>query len=769
MPSNASLRALEYAQDGRVDELASLLESEESELELEFVDANGLTPLMYAAKEDHAEAVEVLVNNGKNQADINFQSPLDGSTALIHAAAAGSLDAIDVLVRAGADVNIANAAGYTALTVPPNEESTVDARDVRRAIESAISAVENPFIPEPSPSSPQLRGTQADENAIAAAQSGNNSNEEGELDSPGGPSRNPEAERALIKAARAGDLAGVQAALDGDADPDATDEQGLTALMHAAKGGHLDVVKFLIDEASCDRDAQHSKSEKNTALMFAVRHGQVDCVSWMMRHGGCMVFGVANSRGETADTMVPLEKVTQAQMEQVIAEAIGAAEKDAAAAEAAEAEEAEQVAHEAEELADELNDTAGAEERDAQDTANEVPVPLTVVEKRGSHSSERDNARARTEEEAYEDSVPSQHAQPPLSGSRSFDPADARAFLDLPFPAALQLLIKRYTEICSDFNQKPVPYIISALTHVQYAGHALLLHGSTAMDPSLPPPARAAATQLNDQTLYPLLEVLSYNFANCPLQVINLSHNHLGRSSAAGLAVFLNHTHTLQSLDLGANEIDGAGCDALIEVLLHNPPPSLTRLHLYSNPLGGAALAKIASMLSNNRTLTDVHLGNTDMDQLSLMKIATALTSNSTLKRLNLDTPLLTSLQEETTIYLSRCLAQNHGLVSLSLKGHKLTDSGAEWLSQFLSSNRTIQELNLARNSLTTTAVAGFVRAIAWRPVECLIQLEGTLLTGQDFDEVHDAIAAVKEEGARNTIVFNSRFEKHSLRAKAPL
>jgi len=52
--------------------------------------------------------------------------------------------------------------------------------------------------------------------------------------------------RRVVLAAKAGVLANVVALLQEGADPDVADEQGRTALFHAAEQGFLDVVRCLL-------------------------------------------------------------------------------------------------------------------------------------------------------------------------------------------------------------------------------------------------------------------------------------------------------------------------------------------------------------------------------------------------------------------------------------------------------------------------------------------------------------------------------------------
>ncbi|PIT82184.1 ankyrin repeat domain-containing protein [Limnohabitans sp. 15K] len=75
------------------------------------VNKTGWTPLHYAASGGHVSIVEFLL---ENSAYIDAESP-NGSTPLMMAAMYGSPESVKVLIQAGADLNIKNQLGLTAL------------------------------------------------------------------------------------------------------------------------------------------------------------------------------------------------------------------------------------------------------------------------------------------------------------------------------------------------------------------------------------------------------------------------------------------------------------------------------------------------------------------------------------------------------------------------------------------------------------------------------------------------------------------------------
>lgn len=70
----------------------------------------------------------------------------------------------------------------------------------------------------------------------------------------------------LISRARAGDLAGVRAALAAGADTRATDSTGATALVAAAYGNHVEVAQALVEAGS---DVNHQDRSRQSAYLIA--------------------------------------------------------------------------------------------------------------------------------------------------------------------------------------------------------------------------------------------------------------------------------------------------------------------------------------------------------------------------------------------------------------------------------------------------------------------------------------------------------------------
>jgi ankyrin repeat protein len=151
-----------------------------------------------AAMQRKTEEVRRLVQDG---ADVNL-GQADGATALHWAAYHGNADLAELLLEAGADVSAANRNGSTPMWLAANQGH---ARMIETLLEGGADANE------------QL----------------------------------PLGRRPLMLAARAGTVDAVRVLLDHGADPNTSEnERGTTALMQAADQGHADVIAVLIEHGA---------------------------------------------------------------------------------------------------------------------------------------------------------------------------------------------------------------------------------------------------------------------------------------------------------------------------------------------------------------------------------------------------------------------------------------------------------------------------------------------------------------------------------------
>ncbi len=100
----------DWAATGQIQAIRELLESSK-EVNVNWRDVDGWTPLMYAANAGHGDVVELLLKAGANP---HLENDL-GETALHLAAKNGSTESTELLLDQGADFSARDAAGRTPL------------------------------------------------------------------------------------------------------------------------------------------------------------------------------------------------------------------------------------------------------------------------------------------------------------------------------------------------------------------------------------------------------------------------------------------------------------------------------------------------------------------------------------------------------------------------------------------------------------------------------------------------------------------------------
>ncbi len=266
------------------------------------LDNNGDSALTLALKNFRQDMLEMLLDNGYNQ------DQLDGNQqTLLHIAALyGFSDFVTCLLTYNADINIVDANGDTPIMIAARENNSeivklllaegADLSITNLAGESALSIVMD----------------QGFDDILALV-------------------FNQDSEKALILVAGLGDEKLTRLVLDKPSvDIDYADEHGETALMHAVKNGFLTIAGLLLDKRSNvektnfahqtplilatqatntamialllgkKANINHADINGDTALMHAVRQGDLDAVILLLNHTPALDITLPNKRSETA-------------------------------------------------------------------------------------------------------------------------------------------------------------------------------------------------------------------------------------------------------------------------------------------------------------------------------------------------------------------------------------------------------------------------------------------------------------------------------------
>jgi len=250
------------ANDGNIDAVKKHLTAG---ADVNATDGNGVTPLHFAASENHGEVVELLIAEG---ADVNATDK-NGATPLHMAAAQGNKEIAELLIAEGADL------GW-----PANEKST----PLRYAAVRGHTELVELLIAE------GADVNASDENGATslhmAAARGHKEiaklliAEGADLGWPANDQSTP-LHYAAVRSH--GEL--VELLIAEGADVNATAKNGATPLSAAASSGHLGVAELLIAEGA---DLDLTTDDEHTPLHYAASEGHVEVVELLIDKGADM-------------------------------------------------------------------------------------------------------------------------------------------------------------------------------------------------------------------------------------------------------------------------------------------------------------------------------------------------------------------------------------------------------------------------------------------------------------------------------------------------
>ena len=213
----------------------------------------GVTPLHLAAATGNADVVTILLDHG---ADANAKDADWGQTPLIYAAAQNRPDAIRVLLERGADPRV------TTKTIDIQKQGALD----RAATERQRKVLEAAVAKGQQPTASQIQAAMQASRELFAS---------GKIPSPD-----------TKEGAAANDRNAPGAANNFDPEeinPPVATKGGLTALLHAARQGHVAAARALLDGgAPID---QPGAGDATTPLLMSVINGQFDMAMLFLQRG----------------------------------------------------------------------------------------------------------------------------------------------------------------------------------------------------------------------------------------------------------------------------------------------------------------------------------------------------------------------------------------------------------------------------------------------------------------------------------------------------
>ena len=241
----------------------------------------GLTPLLFAARENCLDCLPVLIEGG---ADLNATTP-DGISALVIALINGHFDVAGALVEAGTDPNLADYTGRTALYAAIDFNTMVKSnRPAPKVIENRLSGLDVARL---------LLEHGADVNAVLKRLPPYRAKLDRGNDMMLGGGTTP-----FLRAAKAGDLPAMKLLLEYGADPKlAPTRSGINPLMAAAGLGTaeqdttgrlktqqqaIEAIQLLLD-LGLDINAQ--AADKQTAVHGAAMQGFDDVIRFLAAKG----------------------------------------------------------------------------------------------------------------------------------------------------------------------------------------------------------------------------------------------------------------------------------------------------------------------------------------------------------------------------------------------------------------------------------------------------------------------------------------------------
>ena len=204
---------------------------------------------------------------------------------------------------------------------------------------------------------------------------------------------------------------------------------------------------------------------------------------------------------------------------------------------------------------------------------------------------------------------------------------------------------------------------------------------------------------------------------NRTIKILNLTECGLNSEVASCFANGLAQNHSVRKVILHSNNIGNTGAVSIFRSLEHNT--SLKELEISRNfrlaegdsEAVGCAIEK---MLKVNETLKILNLNLCGHDSAVVTHTAAGLAHNASLAELNIGNNIFSrkSITSEGCVRLFKVLCNNTSLKKLDISGNHLEMEGSVALTEMLSCNKSLTELNLERCTILEAGLREIARGL---------------------------------------------------------
>lgn len=187
------------------------------------------------------------------------------------------------------------------------------------------------------------------------------------------------------------------------------------------------------------------------------------------------------------------------------------------------------------------------------------------------------------------------------------------------------------------------------------------------------------------------------NLAFKSLETINLKGVKFAHFDSESLLYFIGANSRLKSLQLTLNRLTPAAIDMLNKRLALAPWPLLETLDLSFNKLDATAVANLVTSLRANDSLKVLRLAGCNINANSGIILSRFLTENRTIEEVDV---AFNSLQIVGAEAFAEMIMKNNSILRLSLRQNAIGNIGGEALVDALRVNRSIIELCIADNKV---------------------------------------------------------------------